>query len=78
MVLIIWYGGGIIKMAKFTSMSKLFGMLILIVSAVAVAPTIFTELDDLETAAVAPDWVVTLLIIIAGVGLVYLVWRAVE
>lgn len=61
------------------SMGKLFGALILIVATVAVAPTIFEELAGLGgTESDVPTWVVTLLTLIAGIGLVFIVWKVID
>jgi len=61
------------------SMGKLFGALILIVATVAVAPTIFEELAGLAGAeSDVPTWVVTLLTLIAGIGLVFIVWKVID
>ena len=57
--------------------TKLFGALLVIVATVAVAPTIFESLNDSTLIAYAPTWVVTLLILVAGIGIVMLVWKTV-
>ena len=61
------------------SMGKLFGALIIIVMTVALAPTIFDELSSLGgVESEVPTWVVTLLTLISGVGLVFIVWKVID
>lgn len=56
-------------------MTMLIGAVILIFLVVALAPEIFSQLDALETAGDAPAWVTTVMFVIVGAGLVFLVWR---
>ena len=55
-------------------MTALFGAVILIFLISALAPDIFTELGGLTTGG-APSWVETVMIVVVGAGLVFLVWR---
>ena len=54
----------------------LIGALILIVLATALAPTIFSSVNDLNGSAGVPTWVPTVLYVIIGAGLVFLIWKA--
>lgn len=54
----------------------LIGGVIVVAMLAALAPQIFLDLDTLTTATGVPSWVPTVLIIVAGAGLVFLVWRA--
>lgn len=54
----------------------LIGALILIVLAVALAPTIFESVNTLNGTAGVPTWVPTVLYVIVGAGLVFLIWKA--
>lgn len=58
-------------------MKFLIGAVILIFLVSALAPEIFTNLDGLTGAeSDVPAWVSTVLVVIVGAGLVFLVWRA--
>lgn len=62
-----------------SKISYLIGAVIVIVLAVAVAPTMFSSLTDLSNETLnpgVPAWVPTVLFVIVGAGLVFLIWRA--
>lgn len=57
----------------------LIGALILVVIAVALAPTMFASANNLSNTTAnpgVPSWVPTILIIVIGAGLVFLVYEA--
>lgn len=57
----------------------LIGALIVIVLAVALAPEMFSGLATLNTTATGgsvPNWVPTILYVVVGAGLVFLVYRS--
>lgn len=54
----------------------LIGGLLLVVLLSAFAPTIFTNLQNVNTTSGAPSWLPTILTIIVGIGLVLLAWKA--
>lgn len=58
-----------------SKISVLIGAVILIVLVTALAPEIFTSLAALDPATGTPAWVKSVLIVIVGAGLVFLVWR---
>ena len=58
-------------------MGALFGALILIVAATAVAPEIFSNTATLEADVNTPGWVSALVVLIAGIGLVYVIYNSV-
>jgi uncharacterized membrane protein YeaQ/YmgE (transglycosylase-associated protein family) len=55
-------------------MTALIGAVIVIFLVTALAPEMFTELAGLEVGG-APAWVETVLVVIVGAGLVFLIWR---
>ena len=57
-------------------MTGLVGALIVIVLAVSLAPTMFEGVAGLEAELSTPDWVPTVLFVIIGAGIVFLIWRA--
>lgn len=59
-----------------SKISYLIGALIVIVMATALAPEMFESVDDLENVTGVPGWVPTVLFVIVGAGLVFLIWRA--
>lgn len=58
-----------------SKMTALIGAVIVIFLVSALAPEIFTQLDTLSTSAETPSWVPTVMFVIVGAGLVFLVWR---
>lgn len=60
-----------------SGMQKLLTALVIIVAVTALAPTIFDNIDSLA-GGTTPDWVQTLLTVIGGVGVVFIVWRAID
>lgn len=56
--------------------SYLIGAVIVIVMAVAVAPEMFDSLIQLNNTSGVPTWVPTVLFVIVGSGLVFLIWRS--
>lgn len=57
----------------------LVGALIVVVLATALAPTMFSNVALLNTTATGgsvPTWVPTVLYVIIGAGIVFLIWRA--
>ena len=56
-------------------MTGLVGALIVIVLAVALAPTMFTGVESLANESSTPAWVPTVLYVIIGAGIVFLIWR---
>jgi hypothetical protein len=54
----------------------LVGALIVIVLAVALAPEMFSGVEGLENETGVPTWVPTVLYVIIGAGIVFLIWRA--
>ena len=57
-------------------MTSLIGAVILIFLVVALAPEIFTNLATLsEVGSDVPTWVGTVMVVIVGAGLVFLIWR---
>lgn len=54
----------------------LIGALILIVLATSLAPTLFSSVNDLNGSAGVPTWVPTVLFVIVGAGLVFMIWKA--
>jgi len=63
-------------MAKMKNVDYLIGLVILIVLATALAPTIFTNINALNTSDGTPTWVKAVMFVIAGAAIVLLVWRA--
>lgn len=59
-----------------SKMNFLIGALIVVVLATALAPTMFENVDNLSNATGVPSWVPTVLFVIVGAGLVFLVWRS--
>lgn len=62
-----------------SKITYLIGGLIVIVLAVALAPSMFEGLAGLNTTATGgniPTWVPTVLVVIVGAGLVFLIWKA--
>lgn len=62
-----------------SKVSFLIGALIVIVLATSLAPDMFSNVADLNTTSEGgnvPDWVPTVLLVIVGAGLVFLIWRA--
>ena len=55
----------------------LFAGLIVIVFATALAPTMFERIQNLSGVAGVPSWVSTILPIVVGAGLVFLIWRSI-
>ena len=53
--------------------STLIGALIFVVLAVALAPSMFLGLTNITS---APSWVGTVLPVIVGAGLVFMIWKA--
>lgn len=58
-----------------SQISYLIGALIVIVLAVSLAPTMFAGVNDLQNETGVPSWVPTVLFVIVGAGLVFLIWR---
>ena len=58
-----------------TKMTALIGAVIVIFLVVALAPEIFSELAVLDANADTPSWIPTVMFVIVGAGLVFLVWR---
>ncbi len=56
-------------------MTGLIGAVIVIFLVVALAPEIFDELEALDTSTSVPGWIYTVLVVIVGAGIVFLVWR---
>lgn len=56
-------------------MTQLIGAVIVIFLVVALAPEMFTELGVLSANVDTPSWVATVMVVIVGAGLVFLVWR---
>lgn len=56
--------------------SFLVGALIVIVLATALGPTMFSNVAGLENNSDTPSWVPTVLYVIVGAGLVFLIWKA--
>ncbi|MFW6377225.1 MAG: hypothetical protein ACOCZ5_01140 [bacterium] len=62
-----------------SKMSSLIGAVIVVFLVVALAPEIFTELEDLTgTDSDVPEWVYTVMTVMVGAGLVFIVWRTFE
>ena len=59
-----------------SKISYLIGALIVVVLATSLAPEMFVAITDLENATGVPSWVPTVLFVIIGAGLVFLIWRA--
>lgn len=59
-----------------SKISYLIGALIIIVMATALAPTMFSNVNDLVNATGVPSWVPVVLFVIVGAGLVFLIWRS--
>lgn len=63
------------QMSGVTSkMNALIGSVIVIFLIAALAPEIFTELATLDGNADTPEWVGTVMVVIAGAGLVFLLY----
>ena len=58
-----------------SKMTGLIGAVIIIFLVTALAPEIFTQLGVLDANADTPSWVATVMFVIVGAGLVFLVWR---
>lgn len=58
-----------------SKMTSLLGGVILIFLVVALAPDIFSELVELEDNSDVPDWIYTVMVVIVGAGLVFLIYR---
>ena len=56
-------------------MTSLIGAVILIFLVSALAPEIFGQLANMSGNADVPGWVATVLVVIVGAGLVFLIWR---
>lgn len=54
----------------------LIGALIVVVLATALAPTMFDNVSNLSDVSSVPTWVPTVLFVIIGAGLVFLIWRS--
>lgn len=54
----------------------LIGALIVVVLATALAPTMFENVENLTNATGVPSWVPTVLFVIVGAGLVFLIWKS--
>ncbi len=52
------------------------GALIVIVLATALGPTMFSNIAGLDNDTDTPSWVPTVLYVIVGAGLVFLIWKA--
>ena len=59
-----------------SKMSGLVGALIIVVLAVALAPTMFGDIAVLGADENTPNWVGPVLFVIVGAGIVFLIWRA--
>lgn len=59
-----------------SKISYLIGALIVVVLATNLAPSMFSSVNDLDNATGVPSWVPTVLFVIIGAGLVFLIWRA--
>jgi len=53
----------------------LIGALIVIVLAVNLAPEMFSSISNLSGDANTPSWVPTVLFVIVGAGLVFMIWK---
>lgn len=58
-----------------SKMTGLIGAVIVIFLVVALAPEIFSELAVLDANADTPAWIPTVMFVIVGAGIVFLVWR---
>ncbi len=58
------------------NITYLIGALIIVVLAVALAPTMFSGLADLSSNPDVPSWVGPVMVVIVGAGLVFLIWKA--
>lgn len=58
-----------------SKMTALIGAVIVIFLVTALAPEIFAQLGVLEADLNTPAWVPTVMFVIVGAGLVFLVWR---
>lgn len=56
----------------------LFGALVVIIFATALAPTMFEAVANLTGVTGVPTWMTTLLPIVIAMGLVFLIWRAIS
>lgn len=59
-----------------SKISYLIGALIVVVLATALAPTMFENVTNLSNDSDVPSWVPTVLFVIVGAGIVFLIWRA--
>jgi protein-S-isoprenylcysteine O-methyltransferase Ste14 len=59
-----------------SKMQFLIGALIVVVLATSLAPTMFTNVNDLVNGTGVPSWVPTVLFVIVGAGLVFLIWKS--
>ena len=56
----------------------LLGIVILIVATTALAPTIFENTAALEADINVPGWVSALMVILAGIGIIFVVLKVIE
>ncbi len=59
-----------------SKVTYLVGALIVIVLAVNLAPEMFSGITALSNDSDTPTWVPTVLFVIVGAGIVFLIWRA--
>ena len=62
------------KLATNTA-TKMLGAVVVVFLIAVLAPEIFGELATLEGDTATPGWVYTLLVVIVGIGLVFMIWR---
>ena len=62
-------------MAAGNSIGKMLGIVFLIVAATAVAPEIFTNTAALETDTNTPAWVSSLVVLLAGFAIVFVIYK---
>ena len=58
------------------AMTGLIGAVIVVFLVVALAPEIFSGLSDLEADVAVPAWISTVLFVVVGAGIVFIVYRA--
>ena len=57
--------------------NSLFGALVVVLFASALAPTMFESIDNLTLIDNAPAWLTVLLPLVLGIGIVFMIWRAI-
>lgn len=58
------------------SMKKLLYGLVIVLMAVSLAPTIFGNINDLDTSNGTPVWLKVTLPVVVGAGVLFMIWRA--